>query len=106
MESFPLGHRFALRIPWVDAGEIQGGLLQISAFEGVNLLYVGFRSPHPAIIVHGQYDGSHFQEGVPLGVESGGFHVDDDWQEAAETPGHGMRWFVFVSHSSSGLGRL
>ena len=105
-ESFPLGYRFSLRIPRINTREIKRGLLQIRAFERIDLLNVGFSAPHPAIVVHGQYHCRHFQQGVPLGIEASGFHVDYNRQKPAKAAGHGMRWFVFVSHSSSGLGRV
>ena len=105
-QAFALGYGFPLRIPGVNAGEVQGGLFQVGAFKGVNLLYVGFSAAQPAIVVHSQDNGRHFQQSVPLGVEAGGLHIHNNRQKAAETAGHGVRWFVFVSHSSSGLGRV
>ncbi len=94
-QAFALRHRFPLRVPRINAGEIQGRLFQVGAFERIDLLHVGFAPAQPTVFVHGQQYGGNFQQGIPLGIEACSFNIHNHRQKAAKALGQRVWLFVF-----------
>lgn len=44
----------------------------------------------PTLLIHLEGVGGYFQQGIGLGIESGGFNIDDDGVKAAKTALEGV----------------
>jgi hypothetical protein len=78
------------RVEGVDAGELQRRFLQIGALKGLDMKMEDLVRDEPALLIHLEGVGGYFQQGIGLGIESGGFNIDDDGVKAAKTALEGV----------------
>src|SRR5690606_13985265 len=80
-----LGFGHAVRAVEINAGEIQGGLFNVSPFKRVDMERKGFVAMQDAFLIHSYGDGSDLQQGVSARVETARLNVDDDRKKAPKT---------------------
>ena len=79
-----LRHRHAKRMERIDLVELQRRFFEIRP--GKRFDVMGYRMrPVPAAFRRPvEHHRRHFEQGVPLGIETAGLHVDNDGQKAPE----------------------
>ena len=105
-------HCLTQRVIELDAGKFQRGGFDIRALKGLDTEETGLVRIDQAVVVHVDGGGGNFQQGVGGCVETTGFHVHHNRQEAPETVrqrrfglarGHGIAFFIVKVELAHGI---
>ena len=91
-ERMLFADRLAQRVIQLDAGKLQGGLLDIGAFEGLDTEEVGVLRIEEAAFVHADDGRGDLQQRVSGGIETAGLDIDHYRQVTAKACRHRVAW--------------